>query len=128
MEGYSAKISYASKELSAKEKIALKDTTACISLDEATAENEIVLDYAFHAIVDVHNERSDNKDYTKTIVVTKTGERYVTGSDSFTNSLNDIVSEMIEAGEGDNITIKVYRRESKNYRASRSLLVPSYNQ
>lgn len=116
MEGYTAKIAYSSKELTAKEKIALKDTTACISLDEATAENELVIEYAFHVILDVHNEKSDNKDYRKAVVVTKTGERYVTGSDSFTNALNDIVNEMIEAGEGDNITLKVYRRESKNYK------------
>lgn len=116
MEGYSAKIAYASKELSVKEKIALKDTTAAISLDEVTADEDLVFDYAFHVILDVHNEKSDNKDYRKTVVVTKDNKRYVTGSESFTNSLNDIVDEMKAAGEGDNITIRVYRKESNNFK------------
>lgn len=116
MEGYSAKIAYASKELSTKERIAIKDTTACVSLDEATADTTLDLDYSYHVILDVHNEKSDNKDYRKTVLVTKTGERYVTGSDAFTNSLTDIVNEMTEAGEGDNITIRVYRKESKNFK------------
>lgn len=115
MEGYTAKIAYASKELSAKEKILLKDTTSCISLDTATDNSDLIIEYAFHAIISVHNDNSENKDYTKTVVVTKTGERYVTGSDTFTNTLGDIVNEMTEAGEGDNITIKVYRRPSKKY-------------
>lgn len=115
MEGYSVKIKSSTRELSTKEKIAIKDTTNAISLDAASAEGDVIIDYDYHVILDVHNEKSDNKDYNKTVVVAKDGTRYVTGSASFTNNLNDIVDEMIDAGEGDNIVIKVYRRESKNY-------------
>ena len=116
MEGYSVKIAASTKDLTAREKISLKDTTLAISLDEATMSEDVIIDYDYHVILNVHNEKSDNKDYTKTVVVAKYGTRFITGSASFTDSLTDIVDEMIDAGEGDNIVIKVYRIESKNYK------------
>ena len=117
MEGYSVKIRETSKELSAKERIAIKDTSNAISIDEVTAtEGSIVIQYDFHVILDVHNEKSDIKDYTKIVVMDKGGTKYVTGSESFRTALTDIVDEMVDAGEGDNITIQVYRKDSKNYK------------
>lgn len=118
MEGYNAKVRYTSKELSPKEKIAIKDTASAESLDELTenAAENVVIDYSYHVIIDVHNEHSDNKDYVKTVVVDKNGTKYVTGSQSFTTQLEDIVNEMTEAGCADDITIEVYRKESKNYK------------
>lgn len=117
MEGYSVKIRETSKELSAKERIAIKDTSNAISIDEVTTtEGSIVIQYDFHVILDVHNEKSDNKDYTKIVVMDKGGTKYVTGSESFRTALSDIVEEMVDAGEGDNITIQVYRKDSKNYK------------
>ncbi len=124
MEGYSVKIRETSKELSAKERIAIKDTSNAISLDEVTAtEGSIVIQYDFHVILDVHNEKSDNKDYTKIVVMDKGGTKYVTGSESFRTALTDIVDEMVDAGEGDNITIQVYRKDSKNYKGKQFLTV-----
>ena len=117
MEGYSVKIRETSKELSAKERIAIKDTSNAISLDEITAtEGSITIQYDFHVVLDVHNEKSDNKDYTKIVVMDKDGTKYVTGSESFRTALSDIVDEMVDAGEGDNITIEVYRKDSNNYK------------
>ena len=117
MEGFVAKIRESSKELTAKERVAIKDTTNAISIDEVTAsEGKLVIDYAFHVIIDIHNEHSDNKDYVKCVVVDKAGTKYVTGSESFRNALVEIVNEMTEAGEGDNIQIECYRKESKNYK------------
>lgn len=117
MEGYSVKIRYASKDLSAKERIQLKDTSNAISLDDLTTqEGNITIEYDYHAVLDVHNEKSDSKDYTKIVVVDKGGTKYVTGSESFGTALSDIVDEMVDAGEGDNITVEVYRKESKNYK------------
>ena len=116
MEGYNSKITYSSKELSTKERVMLKDTSACASIDELTTESPIEIDYDFHVIVEIHNERSDNKDYRKVVIVDKSGNRFVTGSDSFITALSDIADEMADAGESENIQIKVYRKESKNYK------------
>lgn len=115
MEGYSVKISKAPNTLTAKERIKLKDTSNAVSLDEATTDASVVIDYAYHAVLDIHNEKSDNKDYTKTIVVDKAGNKFVTGSESFTSALENIVDEMNEAGE-DDFQIEVYRKDSKNYK------------
>lgn len=115
MEGYKVNIAYASRDLSAKERIMIKDTGDAQSLDTLTQDGPVVIGYAWHAILDVHNEKSSSKDYRKVIVVDKEGLKYATGSEAFLDSLTDIVSEMTEAGEGDNIQLNVYRKESKNY-------------
>lgn len=114
-EDYNATIRECSKELSARERVLIKDTTNAISLDEATSDSDspLVISPDFYAVLDVHNEKSDNKDYTKYILVDKNGNKFVTGSDSFWNSFMEIMAEM--AGEGD-FEIQVYRLESKNYK------------
>lgn len=114
-EDYNATIRECSKELSARERVLIKDTTNAISLDEATNDSDspLVISPDFYAVLDVHNEKSDNKDYTKYILVDKNGNKFVTGSDSFWNSFMEIMAEM--EGEGD-FEIQVYRRESKNYK------------
>lgn len=114
-EDYNATIRECSKELSARERVLIKDTTNAISLDEATSDTDspLVISPDFYAVLDVHNEKSDNKDYTKYILVDKNGNKFVTGSDSFWNSFMEIMAEM--DGEGD-FEIQVYRRESKNYK------------
>ena len=83
MEGYSVKIVNASKELTAKERVMLKDTTGAVSLDEATQGAPLVIDPDFYAALSVHNEKAEDKDYMKYIIVDKAGTRYVTGSESF---------------------------------------------
>lgn len=120
MNGYKATVRECSKELTAKERIMLKDTSNAESLDiltqEANFNDEILLiNVDYYATLDIHNEKSDNKDYINFIVVDKDGKKYVTGSQSFISSFTDIFEEMTEAGETD-IVIQVYRKESKNYK------------
>ena len=113
MTGYEAKITYSSKELTAREKIKLKDLTNAVQLDEATQNADfegagnLVITPDYYAEIAVHNEKSDSKDYTKFVVVT--------GSESFITAFKDIVDEMAEAGE-EGYDIEVYRMESKNYK------------
>lgn len=117
MEGYSVKIRETSKELTPKERVSIKDTSNAVSIDEVTAaEGKMIINYSYHVILDIHNEKSDNKDYVKTIVVDKDGNKFVTGSESFRTALVEIVEEMIDAGCEDDITIEVYRKDSKNYK------------
>lgn len=115
---YSSKVTYASKELSAREKIKIKDVSACQKLDELTQNGEhIIINVDFYAIVSIHNEKADDTDYTNVVIVDKDGSRYVTGSNSFKRSLDDIMDELNEAGvlDEEDILIDVYTKPSKNY-------------
>ena len=115
MEGYKAVVERASKELSAKEKIMLKDMSDAVKLDDIVKENPLIISPDYYAIVAVHNEKSDTKDYKKIVLVDKDGTKYTTGSMPFITTFEDIVDEMADAGE-DDYMIKIYPKESKNYK------------
>lgn len=115
MTGYKATITRSTKELDAKQKIMMKDTTNTVSLDTATQSGDgVIIDVDFAVVLDVHNEKSDNKDYTKYIIVDKNGERYITGSESFWSAFENIYDELADAGIED-FQLKCYRLPSKNY-------------
>lgn len=116
MEGYKVEIAHSTKELTVREKIRIKDLSNAIQLDDATQqEDNIVIDFDYYVILKVHNEFSkDDKDYNKYVIVDKSGNKFVTGSESFMASLEGIVDEMADAGETD-FEIEVYRKDSKNY-------------
>lgn len=114
-EDYNVQIIKSTRDLTAKEKIMLKDTTNAVSLDEATTSGSVIIPYSFHAILQVHNVKADDPDYQKCVVVDQAGQKYVTGSTSFITSLEDIVDEMFAADEKE-FEIEVYRKDSKNYK------------
>lgn len=115
MEGYKATIIKASKELSAIEKIKMKDMQDAIQLDDAVGEGDrFYLKPEVFAHVQIHNERSKNeKDYEKLIIIAADGQKYVTGSQSFFNSFMDIAEDMED--EETPWAVTVFRRPSKNY-------------
>lgn len=117
MKGYEVNIVSSTRELSPKEKIKLKDLSNSINLDNATqAEGKVVINYDYHVLLNIHNEKSkDRKDYQNVVVVDKDGTKYNTGSESFLTTLEDITDEMLDAGETD-FSIEVYRKDSKNYK------------
>ena len=110
---YSAKIIETSKELTKKEKVNLKDTTAAIKIDEATKEGAVIIYPAFYGILEIHNDKATPEDYENYIVVDKGGDKYVTGSQSFWSAFKAIADEM--EGEEEEWGVKVYRLPSKNY-------------
>lgn len=114
MNGYAVTIKETSRNLSAKERIAIKDTTAAIKLDEATQVESIVINPDMYAVLAIHNDKSDNPDYENYIVVDKDGRKFVTGSQSFWTSFMDIWTEM--ENEDDDWSVLVYRHPSKNYK------------
>lgn len=119
---YSVVISEVSQELTAKERIMLKDTTNAIKLDELTQETDekVIISPAIYAVLDIHNEKSEqNKDYKNFIIIDKSGKKYVTSSESFWNSFMDIANEM--AGETEEWSIEVYRVPSKNFKGKEFL-------
>lgn len=119
MTGYSVKILYCSKELTARDRVAIKDTTNAVSLDEATQASNVTIDIDYYAKLAVHNEHSEDKDYEKYIIVAKDGTKYVTGSNSFLIAMEEIVNEMADSGE--DFQIVVYRMPSKNYKGKEFL-------
>lgn len=119
MTGYSVKIQYCTKELTARDRVAIKDTTNAISLDEATQASNVIIDIDYYAKLTVHNEHSEDKDYDKYIIVAKDGTKYVTGSTSFLTAMEEIVDEMADSGE--DFQIEVYRMPSKNYKGKEFL-------
>ena len=117
MEGYEAKVTFVSKkDISAKDKIRLKDTNNAISLDAATTEGPLMIEPDFYAVVDVHNEKSEDKDYKKYVVVDKAGNKYVTGSESFISAFREIADDMAKEAPDEDYTIEVFRKESANYK------------
>lgn len=103
-----------SRQLSKREAVIIKDTGDAIRLDQATADGDLIIEVDMWAELQIHNERSrdGNKDYPNYLIIDKNGTKYVTGSVNFWNSFMDIWADM--EGESD-ITVKIFRRPSKNY-------------
>lgn len=113
---YKAQVIEASKELTGKEKVALKNFADMIQLDEATkdADAGVLIQVAWTAKVSVHNEKADNQDYVKYVYVDKDGTMYISGSESLYRQYCDIAEDM--EGEEEEWGIKVIRKESANYK------------
>lgn len=114
MVGYSVSVVESSKELSAKEKVMLKDVSNAIKLDEATQNGKVIIKPVAYVVLSIHNEKSDNKDYENYLIIDENNDKYVTGSASFWNSFCDIWSDM--TGEDEEWMLECYRLPSKNYK------------
>lgn len=112
MSNYEVKVREASIELSARDRIRIKDTTNATALDSATQAGSVVIDPAWWAILDIHNEGSQDKDYSCFVIVDRNGDRFKTGSQSFWASFLNIWEELKDDDEP--FQIKVYRMPSKN--------------
>ena len=114
---YTAKVIESSKELTAKEKVLLKDMSDVTMLDDiVTPEQGVIIDIDFTATVSVHNDmvKDGDPDYNKYVYVDKSGERYVSGSESLHRQYADIAEEM--ENENEPWGIKVIKKESSNYK------------
>ena len=113
---YSAKLVSATRELSAKERVAVKMFIGAEQLDELTKrdENGVLIDIDCVAVVEVYNEKSDNKNYNKYVYVDKDGTMYISGSETLYRTYEEIAEEM--EGEQEPWSIKVIRMESTNYK------------
>ena len=115
MEGYSVKILECSGNLSPKQRVLLKDTGSASKIDQMLADGDLIIDPDFYAVLEVNNEKAEDKTYENYIIVDKSGERFVTGSKSFWSSFMDIYTEMSEYPD-EEWRIRVFRQESKNYK------------
>ena len=91
---YSVTIKEVSKELTHKERVQITDLTDCVKLDAATQEGPVLIDLDYYAVLQIHNEKSTDKDYENYVIVDKNGVRYSTGSKSFFNNLVDFARHL----------------------------------
>lgn len=120
MEGYSVKVIDASRQLTAKEKIAFKDFGLAKQLDDVVNEEGLVINVKDYVVLQVHNDKSDNKDYTKYLLIDENDEKYITGSEPLWTTFKDIWDEISDEPEVE-WSLKVYKLESKNYKGKQFL-------
>ena len=113
---YKVTIKESSRELNPKEKIMLKDTSDCIKLDSATQEGDLDIIPESYVVLEVHNDKADDKDYLNFVLMDTEGQKYVTGSQSFMNTVMNIWDgiEELKAGKYE-FKLHIYRLPSKNY-------------
>lgn len=122
---YSATIAESSRELSARERVMFKDTQNAISINELAEEahkdgaKAFIEGIAGYVVLDIHNDKSDDKDYKNYLIIDKDGQKYVTGSQAFWNSFKSIYNEMAE--ETDPWSIEINLLPSKNYKGKNVL-------
>lgn len=122
---YSATIAESSRELSARERVMFKDTQNAISINELAEEahkdgaKAFIEGVAGYVVLDIHNDKSDDKDYKNYLIIDKDGQKYVTGSQAFWNSFKSIYDEM--ADETEPWSIEINLLPSKNYKGKNVL-------
>ena len=121
---YSATIREASRELSPKERVMFKDFSNAASLNELAKETKLaggkaVITFKDYAIIDIHNEASDNVDYAVYLIIDKDGNKYYTSSETFWNKFLDIYSEMKVVDEEWSIELNLVA--SKKYTGKEAL-------
>ena len=120
MANFETKIVETTHDLSARERILMKDTTNARKIDEVVDEyrdngETLVITPVDYVVLQIHNEKSkDRKDYNNYLIIADDGAKYVTGSPSFWNSFKEIWDEM-KAESDELFQIEIYKVPSKNY-------------
>ena len=70
MKEYSVKIVEGSKDFTGKQAIMIKDTQNSAGLNDLTKDGEFVFKPVDYAVLEIHNEKSENKDYIVYIFIT----------------------------------------------------------
>lgn len=113
-----------SREINAREILSFKDYSNAIALDTALSDDtdSLIITPTDYVILKVHNEHSKNdKDYKKYLIIDNAGKKYVTGSESFFKAFKDIYDTMKQAAPGEEYSIEVYKKPSKNYQGKHFL-------
>lgn len=115
MTGYSVKIREASKELTKKQRVMIKDTSDAIRLDSEVNGDGLLIKPDYFVVLDVHNENSENVDYVNYIIVDTDGKKYLTSSEAFWSTFSDIWDEMTADDFDEEWELKCYKLNSKKY-------------
>jgi len=116
---YTADVTSCLKDLTARQRIAVKDFSSADKLNEMiTAENpKIVIDVDNIIEVTVHNEQSKgNSDYKVYVIVATDGKKFRTGSETAYISAMEIYKELEAADElSGGFTLEFYKVKSNNF-------------
>lgn len=110
---FTSKVLESSKELTARERIKMKDTTEARKIDELTQIEPLQIRVVDWVVLSIHNGKLEKPDYNNYVLIDDDGNKYVTGSESFWSSYIEIYREMEE--ENEPYEVKIYRVPSKNY-------------
>ena len=113
---YTVEITKTSRELSPKERVAIKNGSAK-KLDELTQNGEFIITPVGYAILKVNNDKSADKTYEQYVVFDISGDKYVTGSKSFFDAFLNIYTELNDENgtQIEEYSLRVFRKPSRNY-------------
>lgn len=117
MADYESKVAESSRKFTARERIKFQDLADAVSLDTAAEDGAITFAVKDYAILQIHNEHSEDKDYIKYVLEAEDGTLYVTGSESFWRSFINIYNEMKDEDEA--WELKVFKKDSTNYKGKK---------
>lgn len=112
MKDYTVKIVEGSKDFKGKQAVMIKDVQNSQGLKELTNDGEFVFQPIDYAVLEIHNEKSENKDYMVYVFITEDGEMYSTSSINLFDTMIDIIDDMREINE--EWAIRVFQKPSKN--------------
>ena len=117
MADYEARIIDSSREFTAKERIQIKSSNDAESLKDLIEQSEngnVTIKPVDYAVVEVHNENGETKDYTRYILIDAEGNKYYTNSEPFWSTFIGIWDEIKdEEADGEDWALKVFMQESK---------------
>lgn len=100
-----------SKQITAKERVALKHFDGAAKLDELTKDGPFIFKPDWFAKL-LCTPDDGSEAYEKYLIVTTDGQRIVTGSASFWHTFADMFNDM--EGETEDWSVKAYQAPSKN--------------
>ena len=118
---YKSEITFASKELTKRERVMLSDVSSATKFDEVIkgVDDTFDIEPVAYALVSIENDKAKGeKQYEVIVILDAAGNKYVTGSQSFREAFVGIWEQMTDNGviaEGEEFSIRVYKRPSKNY-------------
>lgn len=111
---YRVTIKETSRELSPLERVKFKDTTDCIRLDSELDNIEtLLIKVSAFVVLEIENDKADNKIYPNFVLVDDNGTRYITSSQTFFNTFLNIYDEL--RGCDEEWQLKIFKVPSKNY-------------
>lgn len=112
---YKTTIVESSRELTKRETLIFKDTNTAQPLDELVQPgNPLIIQPAAYVVLYIENDKADDGEYTKYIIVDRAGAKFTTGSSTFFEKFKEIFNEM--AGEDEEYSIEINKKESNNYK------------